>query len=79
MFSNTLNIHFKLWLLQRGQALSEITQWQYLKWPDHGVPQEEANVLEFRGKIKKSMTGSGRMLIHCRFRKIHKYNLLLIS
>ena len=44
----------------------EVTQLQYLDWPDHGVPQDSATFLNFVKNLRKFQSAtSGATVIHC--------------
>uniref|UniRef100_A0A8C3DV90 Tyrosine-protein phosphatase non-receptor type n=1 Tax=Corvus moneduloides TaxID=1196302 RepID=A0A8C3DV90_CORMO len=52
----------------RGKAVREIWQYQYLSWPDHGVPSEPGGVLSFLDQInqkQESIPNAGPILVHC--------------
>jgi len=47
----------------------EIWHYQYLSWPDHGVPSEPGGVLSFLDQInqkQESIPDAGPILVHCR-------------
>ncbi|NXI35220.1 PTN6 phosphatase, partial [Galbula dea] len=51
-----------------SKAVREIWQYQYLSWPDHGVPSEPGGVLSFLDQInqkQESIPGAGPILVHC--------------
>lgn len=53
----------------QGKAVREIWQYQYLSWPDHGVPSEPGGVLSFLDQInqkQESIPNAGPILVHCR-------------
>lgn len=53
----------------QGKAVREIWHYQYLSWPDHGVPSEPGGVLNFLDQInqkQESIPGAGPILVHCR-------------
>lgn len=45
----------------------EVTQFHYLGWPDHGVPQYATSLLGFLRHIRKkhSFTDTRPLLVHC--------------
>ncbi|XP_067401992.1 tyrosine-protein phosphatase non-receptor type 6 isoform X1 [Emydura macquarii macquarii] len=50
------------------EAVREIWQYQYLSWPDHGVPSEPGGVLSFLEQInqkQESIPGAGPIVVHC--------------
>lgn len=51
-----------------SEAVREIWQYQYLSWPDHGVPSEPGGVLSFLDQInqkQESIPNAGPILVHC--------------
>lgn len=53
----------------QGDAVREIWHYQYLSWPDHGVPSEPGGVLSFLDQInqkQESIPAAGPILVHCR-------------
>lgn len=47
----------------------EIWHYQYLSWPDHGVPSEPGGVLSFLDQInhqQESLPHAGPIIVHCR-------------
>ena len=42
-----------------GQTGFTVTQFQYLKWPEDGVPQSTTGVLEVANLVQKVQMGSG--------------------
>ncbi|XP_017579946.1 tyrosine-protein phosphatase non-receptor type 6 [Pygocentrus nattereri] len=54
--------------LDQSEAPREIWHYQYLSWPDHGVPQEPGGVLSFLMQVNNKQaefSGAGPMVIHC--------------
>ncbi|EDV26723.1 uncharacterized protein TRIADDRAFT_55048 [Trichoplax adhaerens] len=50
----------------KNQETRTVTQFQYLSWPDMGIPKDTKNFLEFRRKINRSYHGQGcPVIIHC--------------
>ncbi|XP_075759720.1 tyrosine-protein phosphatase non-receptor type 6 isoform X2 [Pelodiscus sinensis] len=50
------------------EAVREIWQYQYLSWPDHGVPSEPGGVLSFLDQInqqQESIPEAGPIVVHC--------------
>ncbi|XP_071985988.1 tyrosine-protein phosphatase non-receptor type 6 isoform X2 [Engystomops pustulosus] len=46
----------------------EIYHYQYLTWPDHGVPSDPGGVLSFLGEVNRiqdNIPGAGPIIIHC--------------
>lgn len=55
-------------LLQK-EPLRYIWHYQYLSWPDHGVPNEPGGVLWFLEEINRtqnSVKEAGPIVVHCR-------------
>uniref|UniRef100_A0A8B9R034 Tyrosine-protein phosphatase non-receptor type n=1 Tax=Anas platyrhynchos TaxID=8839 RepID=A0A8B9R034_ANAPL len=51
-----------------SDAVREIWHYQYLSWPDHGVPSEPGGVLSFLDQInqkQESIPAAGPILVHC--------------
>ena len=47
-----------------------IWHYQYMSWPDHGVPQEPGGVLSSLDQVNSKQAefpGAGPMIIHCRY------------
>uniref|UniRef100_A0A2K5PB82 protein-tyrosine-phosphatase n=1 Tax=Cebus imitator TaxID=2715852 RepID=A0A2K5PB82_CEBIM len=52
----------------RGDLVREIWHYQYLSWPDHGVPSEPGGVLSFLDQInqrQESLPHAGPIIVHC--------------
>ncbi|XP_073728351.1 tyrosine-protein phosphatase non-receptor type 6 isoform X1 [Misgurnus anguillicaudatus] len=52
----------------RKEAPRTIWHYQYLSWPDHGVPQEPGGVLSFLEQVngkQHELSSNGPMIIHC--------------
>lgn len=64
---------YKLRLLQvspkdHGDLTRDIWHYQYLSWPDHGVPSEPGGVLSFLDQInqqQESQPQAGPIIVHC--------------
>lgn len=53
----------------QGDLVREIWHYQYLSWPDHGVPSEPGGVLSFLDQInqrQESLPNAGPIIVHCR-------------
>lgn len=53
----------------QGDLIREIWHYQYLSWPDHGVPSEPGGVLSFLDQInqrQESLPHAGPVIVHCR-------------
>ncbi|XP_036394070.1 tyrosine-protein phosphatase non-receptor type 6 isoform X1 [Megalops cyprinoides] len=54
--------------LDQSDAPREIWHYQYLSWPDHGVPHEPGGVLSFLSQVNSKQMefpNAGPMIIHC--------------
>ncbi|XP_044796949.1 tyrosine-protein phosphatase non-receptor type 6 isoform X4 [Bubalus bubalis] len=54
--------------LENGNLIREIWHYQYLSWPDHGVPSEPGGVLSFLDQInqrQESLPHAGPIIVHC--------------
>ncbi|KAG9484736.1 tyrosine-protein phosphatase non-receptor type 6 isoform X2 [Eleutherodactylus coqui] len=54
-------------LKDRGRT-RDIFHYQYLSWPDHGVPADPGGVLSFLGEVNRtqeSIPGAGAIIVHC--------------
>lgn len=52
------------------QQSRTVWHYQYLSWPDHGVPQEPGGVLSFLTQVNMKQAeypDAGPMVIHCRY------------
>lgn len=48
----------------------KVWHYQYLSWPDHGVPQESSGVLGFLTQVNSKQAefpNAGPMIVHCRY------------
>lgn len=51
---------------QSGQQ-RELTQIQYLAWPDHGVPDDSTDFLDFVALVRSKRAGQDQpVVVHCR-------------
>lgn len=71
-----------LCFLTSSQSSKTRTIWhyQYLSWPDHGVPQEPGGVLSFLTQVNSKQAeypDAGPMIIHCRYQTAFLANRLL--
>lgn len=56
---------FILWDLTTGES-REITQMQYLAWPDHGVPDDISRFLSFTESVRRARAGMVEpAIVHC--------------
>lgn len=59
-----------LWLFQKSGSSEkrEVRQFQFLAWPDHGVPECPTPILAFLRRVKACHPpDSGPMVVHCRY------------
>lgn len=50
-----------------------VWHYQYLSWPDHGVPNEPGGVLSFLEQVNRTQSAipdSGPIVVHCRYCKM---------
>uniref|UniRef100_A0ACB8ES34 Tyrosine-protein phosphatase non-receptor type 6 n=1 Tax=Sphaerodactylus townsendi TaxID=933632 RepID=A0ACB8ES34_9SAUR len=60
--------HLRLSPIRNGEAVRDIWHYQYLSWPDHGVPSEPGGVLGFLDQVNQkqdSIPGAGPIVVHC--------------
>ncbi|XP_040217133.1 tyrosine-protein phosphatase non-receptor type 6 [Rana temporaria] len=63
-FTRTLQVS----LSEHRDEAREIVHYQYLNWPDHGVPDDPGGVLSFIGEVNRmqeSIPGAGPIIVHC--------------
>ncbi|XP_026568999.1 tyrosine-protein phosphatase non-receptor type 6 isoform X1 [Pseudonaja textilis] len=54
--------------INNSEAVRDIWHYQFLSWPDHGVPSEPGGVLNFLDEINRmqdSVPGAGPIVVHC--------------
>ncbi|MBN3316923.1 PTN6 phosphatase, partial [Atractosteus spatula] len=54
--------------LSQSEDTREIWHYQYMSWPDHGVPSEPGGVLSFLTQVNNKqleIRGAGPMIVHC--------------
>ena len=53
--------------IQENESRS-ITQFHYTTWPDHGVPDSGAGILDLIGQVQKKqqLSGNGPITVHDR-------------
>ncbi|XP_012493274.1 PREDICTED: tyrosine-protein phosphatase non-receptor type 6 isoform X4 [Propithecus coquereli] len=54
--------------LDNGDLVREIWHYQYLSWPDHGVPSDPGGVLSFLDQInqrQENLPHAGPIIVHC--------------
>ncbi|CAJ0928269.1 unnamed protein product [Ranitomeya imitator] len=55
-------------LMKNGDATGEelpVSHLQYVAWPDHGVPDESSDFLEFVTCVRQKRVEKQPMLVHC--------------
>ena len=54
-------------IMIEGQEIKRVTQYQFTKWPEHGVPDDPIPFLDFRRKIRTDIesTSTNPILVHC--------------
>lgn len=58
----------------QSELQRELTQIQYLAWPDHGVPDDSTDFLDFVGLVRAKRAGQDHpMVVHCRY-SFHSVN-----
>ncbi|KAF7226966.1 tyrosine-protein phosphatase non-receptor type 6 [Nothobranchius furzeri] len=59
--------HLKIAPVAKPNFSRPVWHYQYLSWPDHGVPQEPGGVLSFLTQVnaKQDEFNTGPMIIHC--------------
>lgn len=58
-------------MLQK-EPLRYMWHFQYLSWPDHGVPDKPGGVLWFLEEVNRtqsSIPDTGPIVVHCRYRQ----------
>lgn len=56
--------------LSQPKNCRKISHYQYMSWPDHGVPQQPGGVLSFLTQVNAIQAENGKagpMIIHCRY------------
>ena len=60
-------LHVCLCCAQKSRESIELTQFHYIAWPDHGVPEYATGVLSFYRRVRGFHSASkDPMLVHCR-------------
>lgn len=59
---------FSLPVCVQSEQQRELTQIQYLAWPDHGVPDDSTDFLDFVALVRTKRAGQDQpMVVHCRY------------
>ena len=66
LFTLAISILFDYQLPELSQKALSINQYQFISWPDHGVPDYATPILAFHRRVKQDCNSSGAMLVHCR-------------
>ena len=67
-----------LWVCEQSEEERELTQIQYLAWPDHGVPDDSTDFLDFVSLVRTKRAGQDQpMVVHCRYSEVNLSNVLL--
>ena len=54
--------------LQMADEVRHVYQMQYLAWPDHGVPDDSSDFLDFVAQVRQNRAGVVEpTIVHCRF------------
>lgn len=57
----------RTFLVEKGDLRHSVTHFQYLEWPDFGVPSNSESILRFAGKIRERVEADGGLIaVHCR-------------
>lgn len=59
-------------LVLQKEPLRYMWHFQYLSWPDHGVPDKPGGVLWFLEEVNRtqsSIPDTGPIVVHCRYRQ----------
>lgn len=63
-----MSVLFPLLALNQTEQQREVTQIQYLAWPDHGVPDDSTDFLDFVALVRSKRAGQDQpMVVHCRY------------
>ena len=56
--------------LNTQNVTREVSQFQFLVWPDHGVPKSTSDIFRFRDRTLEAQPNedtAGPILVHCRY------------
>lgn len=57
-----------MYVCVQSEQQRELTQIQYLAWPDHGVPDDSTDFLDFVALVRSKRAGQDQpMVVHCRY------------
>jgi len=52
---------------EEGEEEHHVHQMQYLSWPDHGVPDDNSDFLDFVSRVQQNRAGVVEpIVVHCR-------------
>lgn len=58
----------------KGDSKHHITHFQYLEWPDFGVPSSTESLLFFCHKVRERVEFDGGLIaVHCRLNYLFKF------
>lgn len=63
--------------LSQPKNCRTIWHYQYMSWPDHGVPEEPGGILSFLAQVntkQAEFADAGPMVIHCRYEAHSHWN-----
>lgn len=64
----------------QSEQQRELTQIQYLAWPDHGVPDDSTDFLDFVALVRTKRAGQDQpMVVHCRYECLSVSYLTLLT
>lgn len=65
-------------LSQNGSSeRREVKQFQFLGWPDHGVPEHPTSTLALLRRVKASSPlDAGPMVVHCRYPSLNMGDIM---
>lgn len=56
-----------VWMFVQSKEERQICQMQYLAWPDHGVPDDSTDFLNFVGQVRSKRADAPEpVVVHCR-------------
>lgn len=70
-FIRASEVYFSPRWMQK-EPLRYMWHFQYLSWPDHGVPNEPGGVLWFLEEVNRTQStipDTGPIVVHCRYRQ----------
>eukprot|EP00794_Sanderia_malayensis_P008057 gene8057-8920_t len=52
-------------VVQKGKEKRFVTQFHFVSWPDHGVPEFPTAILSLRRRVRHYYNGHAPMIVHC--------------